>query len=110
MRFVIVSILLIVLINNCYAIRGVNMMKYVKNTNKAIYNVCNNNAYIITNNTEMYNCIRVNQSNNCRHLDNFNEYQEVRLVCVVKYESEIGYGLFLSLVIWMFIGICCSNR
>ena len=72
MRSILITILLIIItIDTCEGIRGLKMSKFINNLNKAINNACNKQAYILTNNTEIYNCLRYNISNKCNHLDNF---------------------------------------
>lgn len=106
MRFVIATILLIVLSNSCEGNRGLHMKKYYKNINKAIYNACNKKAYNNTNYIEIYKCINVNSSNNCKHLDNFTKYEEIRIECINKYNSELASGILISIVMWIILGLC----
>jgi len=49
MRFMIATILIIILSNSCEANRGLHMKKYLRNINKAVYNTCNKKAYNNTN-------------------------------------------------------------
>jgi hypothetical protein len=101
----ILTFLMIIRINTCEGIRGLNMNRYLKNVNKAIYNACNKEAYIITNNTDVYNCIHVNNSNKCENLENFTEYNKVRFVCIDRNNSEIGSGILISIIIWLIISL-----
>ncbi len=96
-------IIILIIINTCECARGLNMKNYLKNVNRAIYNKCNKEAYRITNNIDIYNCICVNNSIKCKHLENFTEYNNLRIVCVNRNNSEIGTGIFISIIIWIII-------
>ena len=100
------TILMIIHINTCEGMRGHNMTNYIKNVNKAIYNTCNKKAFNITNNIDIYNCIRVNNSNKCCHLGNFTEYNNLRIVCIKNFNGEFGYGIFISIIFWLILGLC----
>ena len=105
MRIVIAIIIIISMINNIDAVRGVNTKKYFRNLNKAIYNVCNKEAYRKTNNTDIYNCININNTIKCQNLENFTEYNNLRIVCVKRNNSEFGYGIVISIIIWIILGL-----
>jgi len=105
MRIVITIIIIISMINNIDAIRGINAKKYVRNVNKMIYNICNKEAYRKTNNTDIYNCINVNNTIKCQNLENFTEYNNVRILCVKRNNSEISYGIVISIIIWIVLGL-----
>ena len=108
MRFTI--ILMIVMIINCDAIRGVNVGRYMRNLNRAINNLCNKEAYIITKNTEIYNCFMVNNTfYKCNHLENFTDYQKVRLACLNKNQTDFGSGILITFVIWIMLGVWFSQ-
>lgn len=107
MRIVIAIIIIISMINNIDAVRGINK-NYLKNINKAIYNVCNKEAYRLTNNSDIYNCIRVNNTIKCQNLENFTEYNNLRIACVKRNNSEIGYGLIISIIIWVLLSLSIS--
>jgi hypothetical protein len=93
------------MINNIDAIRGINAKKYVRNVNKMIYNICNKEAYSKTNNTDIYNCINTNNTIKCQNLENFTEYNNVRILCVKRNNSEISYGIVISIIIWIVLGL-----
>ena len=105
MRIVIVTIIIISMINNIDAVRGVNAKKYIRILNKAIYNVCNKEAYRVTNNTEIYNCINVNNTIKCQNLENFTEYNNLRMLCVKRNNSEFSYGIVISIIIWVVLAL-----
>jgi hypothetical protein len=105
MRIVIATIIIISMINNIDAVRGVNAKKYFRNLNKAIYNVCNKEAYRVTNNTEIYNCINVNNTIKCQNLENFTEYNNLRMLCVKRNNSEFSYGIVISIIIWVVLAL-----
>jgi len=105
MRIVIATIIIISMINNIDAIRGINAKKYVRNVNKMIYNICNKEAYRKTNNTDIYNCINANNTIKCQYLENFTEYNNVRILCVKRNNSEISYGIVISIIIWIVLGL-----
>lgn len=84
---------------------GICMNKYVKNVNKAIYNKCNREAHIITNNTNIYKCLIDNSSYRCGNLENFTEYNNLRFKCINRNNSEIGCGILISIIIWTIISV-----
>lgn len=106
MRIVIVTIIIISMINNIDAIRGINTKNYFRNLNKAISNVCNKEAYSKTNNTDIYYCIRFNNTIKCQNLENFTEYNNLRIACITKHNSEFGYGILISIIIWVLLSVC----
>lgn len=86
------------------------MNKYVKKLNKAIYNVCNKEAYIKTKNIDIYNCLRSsNSSSKCVNMTNFTEYNKLRFICIDRNNSEFGSGLFITIIIWFIILLSCRN-
>ena len=106
MRSILITILLIIItIDTCEGIRGLKMSKFINNLNKAINNACNKQAYILTNNTEIYNCLRYNISNKCNHLDNFTEYNNIRSVCLDKNNNEVSRGIIITIVIWLILAL-----
>jgi hypothetical protein len=106
MRIVIISFILIILVNNCDGLRNHNMKNYIKTINKAIYNICNKKTFNETNNKEIYYCLNVNNTNDCKYLKNFSDYQIIRLACINKYNSEIGSGIFITIIIWLLLTLC----
>lgn len=109
MKMIIIKFLIILMIyhiNTCEGMRGLNMNKYVKNINKIVYKKCNKEAFNITNNIEIYKCLLVNNSNICSNLDNYTDYNKIRFLCIKKFNSNIGNGIFISIIIWMIIGLC----
>lgn len=109
MRAVIVSLIIFfTVIADCEA-RSIFPKSYMRNVNKAIYNTCNKQAYSITNNSDMYNCLSVNNSENCRYIKNFTEYNEVRTICVKKYNGDIGTGVLISILCWFFLILMCQQ-
>ena len=109
MRVIIKTILIISMIHHCESMRGLNMNKYVKNLNKAIYNVCNKEAFIKTKNEDIYNCLRFNSSIKCANMTNFTEYNKLRFICIDRNNSEIGSGIFITIIIWLILLLSCRN-
>ena len=98
MRFAIISILFMSVLNVSYGFRAhIITKKYVKNMNNAIYQACNKEAHCITRNTDIYECLKVNHSENCSYLTNFTEYNKIRLNCVKEKNMEIGSGVLIWL-------------
>jgi hypothetical protein len=109
MRCVIIVLLFVaVMFNNCDA-RGIRSKHLVRNINKAIYNVCNKEAYNLTNNTAMYNCLKVNSTQNCKHIENFTDYADVKNICVDRNNGEIGTGLFIAIIGWLMLSLICRQ-
>jgi len=109
MRVVIVVFFIIAMLNSCVYARGPNMKGYVKSINKSVYNLCNMEAYKITNNSDMYNCLKVNTSNSCNHLENFSSYIKEKDICTVNYESDLGTGIFIAIFGWVFLILLCQK-
>jgi hypothetical protein len=108
MRAVIVSILFIAMLNSCTSARGLPMKKYANNINKIVNSACNKQAYNITRNVEVYNCLRINTSNNCRYIDGYLTFIKVKESCVLKHNSEIGTGIIISIAGWIMLMILCQ--
>lgn len=99
---VIILFCLVVMFNNCNA-RGIRMKYVSRNINNAINNACNKEAYILTSNSEMYNCLKVNTSQNCRHIENFTNYTNTKNICQDKNNSALGLGILLAIIGWLII-------
>lgn len=113
MRFLITFLIIImIMINNCEAVirGGGNMNKYVRNMNKAINNRCNKEASIITNNTEIYNCLRVNSTECCRNLENYTEFNNAKMDCIKKCHGDFSSGVFVSIIMWMMLGVWVNHN
>jgi hypothetical protein len=85
----------------CYAARNA-----VRNIDKSIYNSCNKDAYHKTNNIELYKCFRVNNTNNCMHLDNVVEYNNIMKICILDNNASMGAGVLFSLMLVLIISLC----
>lgn len=108
MRVVIGVIIFIAIVNNCDA--RINPMRgYVRSINKQNDIICDNKVLLITNNTEMFNCFRANTSNYCVNLANFSEFNNLKNDCMRDYNSAFGMGIFISIWLWVMIGLCCQH-
>ena len=87
-------------ITYCDAARGLPVRNIVKNINNIINKSCNNKALSMTNNTDMYNCITVNNTNNCKYITNYTEFINVKNNCVDEKNAEVGSGVFISILGW----------
>lgn len=105
MRYIIIIVLIIISMSN-NVIDGLKMKSYVKNINNAVYKKCNKEAFNITNNIEVYNCLLVNSSNKCSHLDNYTDYNNNRILCVKKINSDIGTGILTTIIFWFILSLC----
>jgi hypothetical protein len=103
MRVVILIIFFITIFTYCEAARGLPMKSLVKNLNNAINRACNKKAYEITNNTEMYNCMMTNNTNDCKYITNYTEFITAKNSCVDEKNSEIGSGIFISFLGWFIL-------
>ena len=82
---------------------------YLKNVEKAVQKNCNNRAFRITNNSEIFECIN-NKRNNCCDLANYTEYNAIRNNCITEYHAEFGKGVMISIAIWtVIIGLCAMK-
>lgn len=103
MRVIIVIIFFITIFTYCEAARGLPIKGLVKNLNNAINKACNSKAYTITNNTEMYNCMMVNNTNDCKYISNYSEFIKTKNSCVDEKNSEVGSGIFISFFGWFIL-------
>ena len=106
MRLIIVSIILVVLSYNCDAVRGPGAKRYLRNLEKSVTIACNKQAYNSTNNKELYDCLSVNRTSECMHLENFTEYQVLRKECIDSGNSGVGLGILITVIGWMLVGMC----
>lgn len=107
MRVIIAIIIFITILNSCESLRNSNMKGYIKTINKSVDNACNKEAYKITKNSDMYNCLIANNTNNCRHIENFTTYINTKEVCTLKYNSELGSGIFIAIFGWAIMMLLC---
>ena len=104
MRLIVVVIVLLLILNvDVVDSRGINLRKYLRNLRKGIDAKCNNAALYYTNNTQMYNCFKMNKSNYCKHLDNYTDYYNAKIDCISKQKTELGNGFIISIIIWMLL-------
>lgn len=111
MRFtIVIVILMIITINNIEAIRiKIPIREYIYSVKKSIHDSCNRRAYFKTNNELIYNCFKINiTENNCRHLDNFTDYNIIRIKCSDNNNSNIGSFILMLLLICL-IPIMMTN-
>ena len=107
MRVIIAIIIFITMLDNCESARGFGKT-YFKNLNKAIHNACNYEAYNITNNTDIYKCMRKNTSHNCMHIDNFTTYITIKDICITRCNGELGKGVIISIICWVMLMLLCQ--
>ena len=108
MKAVIIIVIAILIINNNNIIQARRVLprNYMNNLHKSINNVCNKKAYIITNNTDVYNCYCLNAKNiNCKNLTNYTEFYNVKKNCIDNYNSEFGYGVLISIAVWVLLSL-----
>lgn len=77
---------------------------YMKNLNKSINGFCNKEALLITKNYEIYDCLIKNNINDCKNINNFDDYINTKNNCINKKNNEIAYGILISLLLWVIIG------
>jgi hypothetical protein len=82
---------------------------YLKNVEKTIVNNCNNRAFRLTNNTEVFECIKYKKGD-CCNLANFTEFSNIRNECISEYHSEFGKGVLISIAIWVVIITLCAMK
>lgn len=102
---IVVSILMIFIINTTDA-RHCLGKNYVKKINKQIKNICNIDTYNKTNNTDLFNCFNVNTTINCKHLSNFDEYNNIRIICIDEYNSSLGMGVLIGFIMILSLSLC----
>ena len=107
MRSLIIMICLFIMINHCEA-RGFYMKRYVKKLNDAIHRKCNKEAYNLTNNTELYNCVLVYKTNNYNYIKNFTDYINIKNKCIDNYNSEFGSGIVISIALLLIFSLLCK--
>lgn len=101
---IIIVVLIIINTNNIIDARKIIPNNYMKNLNKSINKLCNNKALIITNNINVYNCLN-NNINNCKNLNNYTEFYNIKSECIKDYESEFGKGIFISIILWLILSL-----
>lgn len=108
MRAIIIVMIFIIIFNNCDGI-VIPFKNIGKNLDKAVKRLCNNEAYNITNNSNMFNCLAVNMSYDCKFIENFTEYQKIRIICIDRNNSEFGMGVFIAIISWLVIILMCHK-
>ena len=98
---VIVIFCVAIMINNSDA--RIIPRQYAKNLKKSIHNICNKEAYTLTKNIEMFKCMNVNSSQNCKHIENFTNYINANNICIDKSNSAFGMGIFISIIGWIIL-------
>lgn len=68
-------------------------IKSKKIINSIVDNLCNKRAYQLTNNYDIYKCIRVNTTDKCKHLKYFNNYYNIKNKCIEKYNIELEFEI-----------------
>lgn len=83
---------------------------YLKNIKKSFINICNNYALNQTNNYDIYNCL-INHNNNddCKNLNNYNDFIIIRNDCIKHHKGSFGMVIFMTLISWCLIGFCCNS-
>lgn len=104
MRIIFFTIIIILIIINLRFVEGFYCKKYLKNIRKNINIICNKEAYLITNYTDIYNCMN-NNSNNCMYIENYKEYINIKNNCVKKYNDEINIGIIITIISWLMISL-----
>jgi len=100
MRFFI-TIFIIIMYSNCLTIineRGLMEKSYMKNMNNSFNDRCNKEAYIITNNMEIYDCLNINISK-CDNLENYTEFNDAKIECIKKCRENFSISLFITYII-----------
>lgn len=80
---------------------------YIKNMKKSFINICNKYALNQTNNYEIYDCIINNDD--CKNLNNYNDFIIIRNDCIKYHKSSLGFTVFIILIAWALIGLCCNS-
>ena len=107
MRVILIIVILMFILNvDVVDSRGINIRRYVRNLRKSIENKCNNAALYYTNNTQMYNCFKMNKSNYCNHLDNYTDYNKNMEICILDNNASLGSGVFISVILMLIISLC----
>ncbi len=111
MRVIIIIIFFINIFTYCEAARGLPIKSLVKNLNNAINRACNNKAYLITNNTDVYTCMSGYNTNKCKCIVNYTEFIKLKNTCIDEKNSEIGSIIFISFFSWFILMILlqCYN-
>lgn len=95
--------------SNCLTIIneiGLIEKSYMKSimVNNSFNNRCNREAYIITNNIEIYDCLNMNISK-CDNLKNYMEFNNVKNECIKKCRENFSISLFISYIIIIILSI-----
>jgi len=88
--------------------RRVLSSNYMKDMNKSINRMCNKEAFITTNNLELFNCFNSNNVLECKLLNNYDEYMKIKYTCIKKYQDVFSYGILISIVMWILVGFTNS--
>lgn len=103
---IVITVFLLILNVDIVDSRGINLRKYLRNLKKSVDTKCNKAALDYTNDIQMYNCFKVNNSNYCKHLDNYTNYYNTKINCVLKQKTELGNSFIISIIIWILLLIC----
>ena len=102
---IVITIFMIFSYNNIEARRvKIPIHEYINSVNISIHNSCNRKAYLSTNNEVIFNCFKVNSTNdNCSHLDNFTEYIDIKNKCSEENNSTIENSLIICILVFIYI-------
>ena len=117
-----IIILFIIILSYCELSSSFNIRNYINDLDRAVNKACNRKALTITNNSDMYNCLKVNTSNNCMHIENFSSYIKEKDICkyfstnikekdicTVNCESYLGKGILIAIFGWVFLMLLCQK-
>lgn len=81
----------------------------IKNIQKSVNNKCLIIAYNKTDNIDVYNCIIDKNNNTCKSLVNYDNFMTIKEDCINKYNEGNGYGVFIIIVVWLFLLFLISD-
>ena len=108
MRYLMIVFVISMVVGDASALRGYKFHG-LKNLNNVVYKTCIREAYNITKNKEVFDCMSVNRSNDCNHLERFDEFNHFSMECVRGKNSEIGVGVLISIMILAILGFVGNN-
>lgn len=96
-------ILCIIISNvNCNRIALILNRKIIRNINNNIVKTCYYSANNNMNDEKLYTCM-INNDKDCNKYENYNKFVEISQKCIKEKNNECGYGILISILIWIFI-------
>lgn len=77
---------------------------FSNSNNIDILKKCNKETFILTKNIKVFKCLNVNNSKNCRNLENFTNYYKLINICINN-NTEFNLYIYIIIIICLIISL-----